>query len=86
MAATVGRELAENVKKAAVGLYLKASEYARERGIILADTKFEFGIVETKLTLVDEVLTPDSSRFWPADRYRSGGSPKASTNSFCATI
>jgi len=82
MAATVGRELAENVKKAAVGLYLKASEYARERGIILADTKFEFGIVETKLTLVDEVLTPDSSRFWPADRYRSGGSPESFDKQF----
>ncbi len=82
MAATVGRELAENVREAAVALYLKASKYAAERGIILADTKFEFGIVNTKLTLVDEVLTPDSSRFWPADRYRSGSSPESFDKQF----
>ena len=82
MGAAVGRELAAHVKEAAVALYLKASQYAGERGIILADTKFEFGIVDTKLTLVDEVLTPDSSRFWPADRYRPGSSPESFDKQF----
>ena len=82
MGAEIGRGLAGDVKKDAVALYLKASEYARERGIILADTKFEFGIVGTKLMLVDEVLTPDSSRFWPADHYRPGGSPESFDKQF----
>jgi phosphoribosylaminoimidazole-succinocarboxamide synthase len=82
MGAAIGRELAQNVREAAVALYLKASEYAGERGIILADTKFEFGIVGSKLTLVDEVLTPDSSRFWPADRYRPGSSPESFDKQF----
>ncbi|MGA2026025.1 MAG: phosphoribosylaminoimidazolesuccinocarboxamide synthase [Syntrophobacteraceae bacterium] len=82
MGAAIGRELAAHVKAAAVALYLKASQYAGERGIILADTKFEFGIVDTKLTLVDEVLTPDSSRFWPADRYRPGSSPESFDKQF----
>lgn len=82
MGAAIGWELAGGVREAAVALYLKASEYARERGIILADTKFEFGIVDMKLTLVDEVLTPDSSRFWPADRYRPGSSPESFDKQF----
>ncbi|MDA8308537.1 MAG: phosphoribosylaminoimidazolesuccinocarboxamide synthase [Deltaproteobacteria bacterium] len=82
MVELVGREVAESVRSAAVALYLKAREYARERGIILADTKFEFGMVEKKLTLIDEVLTPDSSRFWPADRYRPGGSPESFDKQF----
>ena len=54
-------------------LYASARDYARERGIILADTKFEFGLVDGEITLCDEVLTPDSSRFWPADEYAPGG-------------
>jgi phosphoribosylaminoimidazole-succinocarboxamide synthase len=82
MCETIGQEFAENVKKAAVALYSKASEYALERGIILADTKFEFGIVDGKLTLVDEVLTPDSSRFWPSDKYRPGSSPESFDKQF----
>jgi len=82
MSSTIGRDLAEDVKEAAIALYLKASSYARERGIILADTKFEFGVVDTKLMLVDEVLTPDSSRFWPADRYRPGSSPESFDKQF----
>jgi len=82
MEATVGAKLARDAKDAAVGLYLKAWEYAAERGIILADTKFEFGIVDAKLMLVDEVLTPDSSRFWPADRYRPGSSPESFDKQF----
>ena len=82
MAETVGRELAEKVRAAALGLYLKASEYALERGIILADTKFEFGLIDGRLTLVDEALTPDSSRFWPADKYRPGTSPESFDKQF----
>jgi phosphoribosylaminoimidazole-succinocarboxamide synthase len=82
MVETVGREPAENVRDAAVALYMKASEYAAERGIILADTKFEFGIADSRLMLVDEVLTPDSSRFWPVDRYRVGTSPESFDKQF----
>jgi phosphoribosylaminoimidazole-succinocarboxamide synthase len=82
MAETVGRELAEKTGKTAIQLYEKASEYARDRGIILADTKFEFGMADGKLILVDEVLTPDSSRFWPADRYRVGSSPESFDKQF----
>ena len=82
MGEAIGRSLAQDVKDAAIALYLKASRYAGERGIILADTKFEFGTVGTKLILVDEVLTPDSSRFWPADRYRPGSSPESFDKQF----
>ena len=60
------------VRDKTLSLYAEAAEYARSRGIILADTKFEFGKAEEGLILVDEVLTPDSSRFWPADRYEEG--------------
>ena len=69
----VGRGLAEKLRELTVGIYERAAEIALERGIILADTKFEFGFAEGELLLVDEVLTPDSSRFWPADRYAPGG-------------
>ena len=73
----VGKDLAAQVKAVSIEIYEKAAEYARERGIIVADTKFEFGLVDGRLTLVDEVLTPDSSRFWPADRYQVGSSPES---------
>jgi len=73
----VGREVAERVKEISLEIYLKAADYAREHGIILADTKFEFGLARGRLMLVDEVLTPDSSRFWPADRYQVGCSPES---------
>jgi phosphoribosylaminoimidazole-succinocarboxamide synthase len=69
----VGRGLAEKLRELTVGIYERAAEIALERGIILADTKFEFGFADGELILVDEVLTPDSSRFWPADRYAPGG-------------
>jgi phosphoribosylaminoimidazole-succinocarboxamide synthase len=82
MGQLVGAGVAERVRDSAVALYRKAREYARERGIILADTKFEFGIAENRLMLIDEVLTPDSSRFWPADRYRPGGSPESFDKQF----
>ncbi|MCE5333038.1 MAG: phosphoribosylaminoimidazolesuccinocarboxamide synthase [Desulfobacteraceae bacterium] len=82
MADAVGRELAERMSGAAVALYEKAAVYAAQRGIILADTKFEFGLIEGRLALVDEVLTPDSSRFWPADRYKPGTSPESFDKQF----
>ena len=72
MAATVGEDVASRLRDVTLDLYRRASEHARERGIILADTKFEFGWIDGELTLIDEVLTPDSSRFWPADEYEPG--------------
>ena len=68
----IGKELAARVREVSVRLYEKAAEYALTRGIIIADTKFEFGIHDGELILIDEVLTPDSSRFWPQDQYRPG--------------
>lgn len=68
----VGREIAERCRDYSLRIYRAAREYARERGIIIADTKFEFGQFSGELILIDEVLTPDSSRFWPADQYRPG--------------
>lgn len=70
----VGRDLADKAAETSLAIYREASEYAAGRGIIIADTKFEFGIVDGKLTLIDEVLTPDSSRFWPAATYEPGHS------------
>jgi len=69
----VGRDVAGKVRDLTLDVYRRASEYARERGIIIADTKFEFGFIDGELVLADEVLTPDSSRFWPADQYSPGG-------------
>ncbi len=68
----VGRATAERVRALSLRLYDSARAYARDRGIIIADTKFEFGLCDGELLLIDEVLTPDSSRFWPADRYQPG--------------
>ena len=68
----VGRELAEELRRRSLRIFDRGSEYARQRGIIIADTKFEFGRVGGELLLIDEVLTPDSSRFWPADQYAPG--------------
>ena len=67
-----GAEIAEQARAASLKIYEFARAYARRRGIIIADTKFEFGMFEGKLVLIDEVLTPDSSRFWPADQYQPG--------------
>jgi phosphoribosylaminoimidazole-succinocarboxamide synthase len=77
MAKRVGEEVALQVRDKSLKIYEKAAGYARERGIILADTKFEFGLVNGHLILADEVLTPDSSRFWPADRYQVGTNPES---------
>ena len=69
----IGTRLAEQLRDLSLRIYQKASAYARERGIILADSKFEFGHVGESLVLADEVFTPDSSRFWPMDKYAPGG-------------
>jgi phosphoribosylaminoimidazole-succinocarboxamide synthase len=72
----LGQEMAEQVRDVSIKLYQEAAAYALERGIIIADTKFEFGSdADGKLVLIDEILTPDSSRFWPADSYQIGVSP-----------
>lgn len=72
----MGQDLANQVRDASLTLYKEAAAYAKERGIIIADTKFEFGVDDAGvLYLIDEVLTPDSSRFWPADQYQVGISP-----------
>ena len=72
----VGRELAERVRQLSIQIYLEGAAYARQRDIIIADTKFEFGLdTDGALYLIDEVLTPDSSRFWPVDQYATGISP-----------
>ena len=68
----LGEADAAALREASLAVYGAAADYAAERGIIIADTKFEFGLVDGKLTLADEVLTPDSSRFWPADQYVEG--------------
>ena len=70
----VGKDIAERVRAASLKIYNFARDYARKRGIIIADTKFEFGQLDGQLLLIDEVLTPDSSRFWPADQYQPGKS------------
>ncbi len=80
---TIGPALAAQVRDAAIRLYKEAADYARTRGIIIADTKFEFGLDDAgKLYLIDEVLTPDSSRFWPADTYEIGKSPASFDKQF----
>ncbi len=71
-AALIGQGLADKVRATTLALYTFAADYARSRGIIIADTKFEFGLLDGELILCDEVLTPDSSRFWPADLYAPG--------------
>jgi phosphoribosylaminoimidazole-succinocarboxamide synthase len=73
VAAQIGDELAERLRDLTLAIYKRAQRYAFERGIILADTKFEFGFVDNELVLADEVLTPDSSRYWPAASYKPGG-------------
>jgi phosphoribosylaminoimidazole-succinocarboxamide synthase len=72
MARLIGPELSRQLRDLSLQIYSKAAEYARQKGIIIADTKFEFGHTPKGITLADEVLTPDSSRFWPADTYEPG--------------
>jgi len=79
----IGREAARQVRDMAISLYTKAAEYAATRGIIIADTKFEFGTDSAgKVHLIDEILTPDSSRFWPVSEYRTGMSPPSFDKQF----
>ncbi|ADC63448.1 phosphoribosylaminoimidazolesuccinocarboxamide synthase [Allochromatium vinosum] len=79
----IGRELAERVRDASLAIYTRCAAYALERGLIIADTKFEFGLDDDgRLYLIDEALTPDSSRFWPADDYQPGMSPPSFDKQF----
>ncbi len=83
IAAAIGPELAEQVRETSLRLYREAADYALARGIIIADTKFEFGLdQEGQLVLMDEALTPDSSRFWPADQYQPGDNPPSFDKQF----
>ena len=83
MVKAVGADLAERVRDATLRIYKFAADYARERGIILADTKFEFGTdADGRLYIMDEMLTPDSSRYWPADEYEVGTSPPSYDKQF----
>jgi phosphoribosylaminoimidazole-succinocarboxamide synthase len=82
MAALVGTELAAKLRDLTLSIYDEAAEHARGRGIIIADTKFEFGLLDDRITWIDEALTPDSSRFWPADQYRVGENPPSFDKQF----
>ncbi len=73
MARICGKELAEQAREATIKIYCRARDIADQKGIIIADTKFEFGLYDGKLIIIDECLTPDSSRFWPKDQYQPGG-------------
>jgi phosphoribosylaminoimidazole-succinocarboxamide synthase len=73
MAEVCGRELAEQARDYTLKIYCRARDLAAAKGIIIADTKFEFGVFEGKLIIIDECMTPDSSRFWPQDQYQPGG-------------
>jgi phosphoribosylaminoimidazole-succinocarboxamide synthase len=77
MVKRVGPELSAKLRDLTLGIYKKAADYALTKGIIIADTKFEFGHTAAGLVLADEVLTPDSSRFWPADKYKPGGAQES---------
>ena len=72
MVDAVGREVSEELRQRSIDVFQRGAAYALQRGIIIADTKFEFGQVDGQILLIDEVLTPDSSRFWPADQYAPG--------------
>jgi phosphoribosylaminoimidazole-succinocarboxamide synthase len=78
----LGRDTAEEVRRLSLEIYKFGRELAARKGIIVADTKFEFGIKDSKLILIDEVLTPDSSRFWPIDTYAPGGPQKSFDKQF----
>jgi phosphoribosylaminoimidazole-succinocarboxamide synthase len=79
---TIGIELANEVRRISLKIYEFGRDFAAEKGIIVADTKFEFGIMDDRLILIDEVLTPDSSRFWPMDSYNPGGPQKSFDKQF----
>jgi phosphoribosylaminoimidazole-succinocarboxamide synthase len=82
MAKAVGYEVATRLRDATIEIYSRANEYANKRGIIIADTKFEFGFIDGQLSLIDEILSPDSSRFWPIDSYAPGSNPPSFDKQF----
>jgi phosphoribosylaminoimidazole-succinocarboxamide synthase len=82
MIGKVGKNRAEKMRDATIAIYCRARELAEKKGIIIADTKFEFGIEDDGIMLIDEVLTPDSSRFWPVDGYRPGKTPDSFDKQF----
>jgi phosphoribosylaminoimidazole-succinocarboxamide synthase len=82
MAGITGLELATQLRDLTLSIYSEAAEYARTRGIIIADTKFEFGLLDGRIIWIDEALTPDSSRFWPADQYAVGKNPPSYDKQF----
>jgi phosphoribosylaminoimidazole-succinocarboxamide synthase len=82
MSAELGGELAEKLREASLRLYSFGAEHAQRAGLILADTKFEFGLIDGRLVLIDEALTPDSSRYWDAEQYRVGTAPESFDKQF----
>jgi len=82
MVELVGKAVSEELRDRSISVYQRGSEMAREKGIIICDTKFEWGEIDGRRILIDEVLTPDSSRFWPADQYAPGGSPPSFDKQF----
>ena len=82
MVGMVGADTSERLRELSLQIYVEARAFAEERNIIIADTKFEFGFIDGELSLIDEILTPDSSRFWPADQYESGVSPPSYDKQF----
>jgi phosphoribosylaminoimidazole-succinocarboxamide synthase len=78
----VGKELSQRLKFLSLAIYKKARDFAEGKGILIADTKMEFGVKDGRLLLIDELFTPDSSRFWPKDDYRPGGSQKSFDKQF----
>jgi phosphoribosylaminoimidazole-succinocarboxamide synthase len=82
MCRRVGSDRAEELRRRSLDLYTRGAEYARSRGILIADTKFEFGQVDGELLVIDEAMTPDSSRFWPADQYEPGRGQKSFDKQF----
>jgi phosphoribosylaminoimidazole-succinocarboxamide synthase len=82
MVELVGKEVSEELRSRSIGVYQRGAEIALKKGIIICDTKFEWGEVDGRRILIDEVLTPDSSRFWPADQYEPGGSPPSFDKQF----
>lgn len=82
MLTKLGKQRAQAMRDASIAIYNRANELAEHKGIIIADTKFEFGLEDDHVVLIDEVLTPDSSRFWPADGYRPGKTPESFDKQF----
>jgi phosphoribosylaminoimidazole-succinocarboxamide synthase len=78
----VGKELTQKLSDLTLAIYSKAADYALTKGIIIADTKFEFGMLNDNVILIDEILSPDSSRFWPAETYRPGYNPESYDKQF----